>query len=169
MNYDEQIQLLLTVSYKVYTLRPKKERQRKPWRRPSRRTIQRYLKKFKLKTSKAQVQTLARYSHVYSSLMSIDICFIIDRYESVRDHRNFISLFCALEGLREMFGYEDPKTGTKKFNWSNCLSFDESTGCTLLQYGSTRVLKRKNKNGQSSKPPVLVVKKYVYMIVELYI
>ena len=51
----------------------------------------------------------------------------------------------------------------KKFNWSNCLSFDESTGCTLLQYGSTRVLKRKNRKGVSSKPPPLVVKRYVHI------
>ena len=77
----------------------------------------------------------------------------VSRYESVRDHRNFISLFCALEGLREMFGYPDDKTGVKKFKWVNCFSFDESTGCTLLQYVTTKVLRKKT----DDKPPTLVV------------
>ena len=85
------------------------------------------------------------------------MCTCCFRYESVRDHRNFISLFCALEGLRELFGYTDPVTKEKKFNWANCFSFDESTGCTLLQCGSTKVLRKKTTD--DTKPPVLVVKR----------
>ena len=168
LNYDEQIQLIMCASYKVYTLLPKEKRRKKPWKKPSRRSVQRYIKKFNLKPSTAQVETVARYCNikVHCHLFFMFTIFIF-RYESVRDHRNFISLFCALEGLREMFGYEDVKTGKKKFNWSNCLSFDESTGCTLLQYGSTRVLKQKKTQGTSDKPPSLVVKRYVHMYIRI--
>lgn len=161
LNYDEQIELIVCCSYKVFTLLPKEVRRKHPWKRPSRRSIQRLIKRLNLKPKKAEVQTVARYWNASPVYIYLNSYLIIFRYESIRDHRNFISLFCALEGLREMFGYKDPKTGEKKFNWANCFSFDESTGCTLLQYGSTRVLaSKRNKNAKrGSKPPVLVVKR----------
>ena len=70
LNYDEQIELIVGVSYKVYTLRPEDERRKLSWNRPSRRTISRYIKKFNLQTCKPSVQTLARYH-------SKHICFHI--------------------------------------------------------------------------------------------
>ncbi len=47
-----------------------------------------------------------------------------------------------MKGLREMYGYLDPKTEIKRFNLSNCFNFDELTGCTLLRYGHTKILKQ---------------------------
>ena len=101
LNFDEQVELFVSASYKAWSLRPHDKRTKNPWKRPSRRSIQRYVKRFKLKPCKASVQT-------------------VSRYESVRDHRNFISLFCALEGLREMFGYPDDKQ-----DWSEKVQMGE--------------------------------------------
>ena len=61
LNYDEQIDLIVAVSWKVHTLRPPEERRKTPWSRPSRRIIGRLIRKYELKVSKGQVQTLARY------------------------------------------------------------------------------------------------------------
>ena len=58
LNYDEQIELIVSSTYKVWSLGRKK----KPWKRPSRRSITRLIKSFKLKRSSTQVQTIARYS-----------------------------------------------------------------------------------------------------------
>ena len=58
LNYDEQIELIVSSTCKVWSLGRKK----KPWKRPSRRSITRLIKSFNLKRSSTQVQTIAMYS-----------------------------------------------------------------------------------------------------------
>lgn len=61
LNKTEQIELIVACSFKVHTLRPPEERRKTPWKRPSRRSIGRLIKKFNLKTSTAEIQNLSRY------------------------------------------------------------------------------------------------------------
>jgi hypothetical protein len=119
---------------------------KKPKQFPCRDTARKLLKKLNVKTTRGTAQTLARY-------------------EAIRDHRNFISLYCALQALKEAFGRVDEEDGAKYLCLLNFFNYDESTGRTMTIEKDLDVFAAEGANGEVK----LIVKKSVlkqqYLIV----